>query len=105
FVDTVYVDHGADAADLEIMRRAQKGDLVVTQDYGLASLLLGKGCIIIHQKGFLYSDKNIERLLATRHASAMARRAGQRTKGPKAFTNEDREKFRQKLEKVIQTNV
>ena len=105
FVDTVYVDHGADAADLEIMRRAQKGDLVVTQDYGLASLLLGKGCIIIHQKGFLYSDKNIERLLATRHASAMARRAGQRTKGPKAFNNEDREKFRQKLEKVIQTNV
>jgi len=105
FVDTVYVDHGADAADLEIMRRAQKSDIVITQDYGLASLLLGKGCLVLHQKGFLYTEKNIERLLATRHASAMARRAGKRTKGPKAFTNENREKFRQALIKIIQSNV
>src|SRR5690606_34522959 len=58
FVETVYVDQGRDVADLEIMKRAQKDDIVVTQDYGLASLVLGKGCLVIHHKGFLYTNKN-----------------------------------------------
>lgn len=105
FVETVYVDHGADSADMEIMRRAQRNDIVITQDYGLASLLLGKGCHVIHHKGFLYTNKNIERLLATRHLSAKARRAGKRTKGPKPFTDEEREKFQQLLLKVVQSNI
>jgi uncharacterized protein YaiI (UPF0178 family) len=100
-VDVVYVDKGADMADFEIMKLAKKGDLIITQDYGLASLALGKGCHIMHHKGFMYTKHNIDRLLANRHAGQMARRAGQRTKGPKAFTGEDRENFAQFLKEML----
>lgn len=105
FVETVYVDQGRDMADLEILKRAVKNDIVITQDYGLASLLLPKGCIVLHHKGFLFSEKNIDRLLSTRHASAKARRAGQRTKGPKPLTEEDKIKFSQLLIKMIEKHL
>ncbi|MCH1624190.1 YaiI/YqxD family protein [Fredinandcohnia quinoae] len=100
-VETIYVDSGADAADYRIMKLANKGDLIVTQDYGLASLGLAKGCIVMHHKGFLYTNDNIDELLQTRYISAMERKGGKRTKGPKAFTDEDREKFRQLFRKTI----
>lgn len=94
FVEVKYVDKGADMADFEIVRLAEAGDLIITQDYGLASLLLPKGCHVMHHKGFMYSKHNMDRLLESRYQGQMARRAGIRTKGPKAFTKEDREKFR-----------
>ena len=92
-VSVQYVDKGAEMADFKIMSLVDQGDIIITQDYGLASMLLGKGCYVMHHKGFLYTEHNIDRLLSSRHASAQARRAGYRTKGPKAFTDEDREKF------------
>src|SRR5699024_11213707 len=55
-VETVFVEAGADAADFRIVQLAKQGDVVVTQDYGLASLLLPKGCKVIHHKGFEYSN-------------------------------------------------
>lgn len=100
-VDVLYVDAEREATDMAITERAKKGDVVITQDYGLASLCLTKGCLVLHHKGFIYSDKNIERLLALRHEHAKLRRAGKRTKGPRAFTKEDREKFKQVLSTVI----
>ncbi|GGC98610.1 YaiI/YqxD family protein [Pontibacillus salipaludis] len=100
-VDTVYVDTGAEAADYRIMQLAQAGDLIVTQDYGLASLALTKGCIVLHHSGFAYTHDNIDRLLITRHASAQARKSGKRTKGPKALTSKDREAFRELLVQYI----
>ena len=93
-MDAVYVDNGAEAADYRIMRLIKKDDVLVTQDYGLASLALAKGAIVLHQTGFRYSTENIDQLLQSRYLSAMQRKSGKRTKGPKAFTNEDREKFR-----------
>ncbi|RDW21148.1 YaiI/YqxD family protein [Oceanobacillus arenosus] len=93
-VETVYVDTGAEAADYRIMKLASKGDIIVTQDYGLASLGLAKGCTVLHHKGFTYTNDNIDQLLQTRYLSAMARKSGKRTKGPKPFTDEDRMKFR-----------
>ncbi len=100
-VETIYVDSGADAADYRIMKLAEKGDIMVTQDYGLASLGLAKGCIVLHHKGFIYTNENIDQLLQTRYFSAMARKGGKRTKGPKPFTAEDREQFRSLFIKVI----
>lgn len=100
-VKTVYVDTGAEAADYKIMQMAQKDDIIITQDYGLASLGLAKGCQVIHHKGFAYTSENIDQLLDTRYLSAMARKGGQRTKGPKAFTQEDRTKFEKLLRKVV----
>src|SRR5699024_3990267 len=78
FVETVYVDKGADAADYKIMQMATQGDLIITQDYGLASLALAKGCLAMHNKGFSYHHDNIDMLLHSRHESALARRSGDR---------------------------
>ncbi|MBS4172846.1 YaiI/YqxD family protein [Bacillus sp. FJAT-49736] len=100
-VETIYVDTGVDAADYRIMKLAEKGDIIITQDYGLASLALSKGCTVLHHKGFLYTNENIDQLLQTRYISAMERKSGKRTKGPKAFTNEDREKFRSLFRRII----
>ncbi|WP_102027393.1 YaiI/YqxD family protein [Salirhabdus sp. Marseille-P4669] len=101
-VETVYVDAGADSADYRILQLANKGDLVVTQDYGLASLALGKGCIALHHKGFAYTPKNMDDLLLSRHLSAKARKSGVKTKGPKPLTNEDRNKFRHLLVQTLE---
>lgn len=100
-VETIYVDPGADVADYKIVGLVDKGDIVITQDYGLASLCLNKGCTVLHHKGFLFTENNIDRLLQSRHTSAMARRAGQRTKGPRPFTEEDRENFSKQLKNII----
>lgn len=100
-VETIYVDKGADVADYRIMKLAQKGDIIITQDYGLASLCLGKGCTVLHHKGFTYTHKNIDHLLTTRHESAKARRSGFKTKGPRAYTKEDEEKFKDVLIQTI----
>lgn len=100
-VETIYVDSGADAADYRIMKLAGVGDIIVTQDYGLASLGLAKGCTVLHHMGFTYTNENIDQLLQTRYLSAMARKGGKRTKGPKPFTAEDREQFRSLFKEVI----
>ncbi|QQK76846.1 YaiI/YqxD family protein [Salicibibacter cibarius] len=100
-VETVYVDTGADAADYRIMQLADTHDLIVTQDYGLAALGLAKNCTVLHHNGFVYSNENIEQLLSSRHAQAKIRRSGQKTKGPKLFTDEDRERFRATLEEAL----
>ena len=100
-VETIYVDSGAEAADYRIMGLAKKGDLLVTQDYGLASLALARGCIVLHHKGYRYTNENIDELLQSRYLSAMARKSGKRTKGPKPFTEEDREKFRELFKMTI----
>jgi uncharacterized protein YaiI (UPF0178 family) len=103
-VQIIYVDSGAEAADYRIMKLAKSGDIIVTQDYGLASLGLAKGCVVLHHKGFSYTNENIDQLLQTRYLSAMARKSGKRTKGPKPFTAEDREQFRRLFEQVISHN-
>lgn len=101
-VETVYVDETKEAADFEIFRQVNKGDLVITQDYGLASLCLNKGCIVLHHRGFLYTERNIDRLLARRHFQQKRRLAGEKTRGPRKFTEEDRLHFIQSLQKVIE---
>ncbi|UOQ92225.1 YaiI/YqxD family protein [Halobacillus shinanisalinarum] len=100
-VETIYVDSDPEAADYRIMKLAKMGDIIITQDYGLASLGLAKGCTVLHHKGFSYTQENIDQLLQTRYLSAMARKSGKRTKGPKPFTLEDKENFRGVFKKAI----
>ncbi|MEY8431365.1 YaiI/YqxD family protein [Lachnospiraceae bacterium 48-42] len=66
---------GADAVDFALVGPCQKGDLVVTQDYGVAAMILGKGAYGIHQSGKWYTDKNIDRMLMERHISKKVRRS------------------------------
>lgn len=100
-VETVYVDTGAEAADYRIIKLIKKGDILVTQDYGLASLGLGKGCIVLHHTGYVYTSENIDQLLQSRYLSAMVRKSGKRTKGPKPFTDENRKEFRQRFKEIL----
>ena len=92
-VKAMYVDAGPDAADYRIVQLAEAGDIIVTQDYGLASLLLPKDCIVLHHTGFEYNKMNMDYMLETRHMSSVIRRGGGRTKGPKALSQEDKQKF------------
>lgn len=101
-VEIIYVDTGRDAADYRIVQLCKKGDIVVTQDYGLASICLAKGCIVLHHKGFLYTNENIDQLLQSRYVNAKARKAGHRTKGPKAMTEGDRIQFKNLLREILQ---
>ena len=79
--ECITVDKGADSADFVIANRAEKGDVVVTQDYGLASMCLSKGSFPIRQDGILYTNDNIDVLLAARYEVKKAIRGGKRVKG------------------------
>lgn len=82
-VATIIVDKGADSADFAIVNRVASGDLVITQDYGLASMCLARGAVVLHQDGWEYTPDNIDALLLSRHESRKHRASGGRTKGPK----------------------
>ena len=100
-VTNVQVDASDQSADLYIANRIAGGDVLITGDYGLATIGLAKGARVLSPRGMLYTDDNIDRLLEERHYSAKRRRAGGRTKGPKPFTAEDRNRFQQVLTKVL----
>lgn len=103
FVKTVTVDQGADSADLAIANRTQAGDICITQDYGLASLLLAKNATVLHHNGFFYTQENIDRMLFERHLSREMRRQKKSRGGHiRKRTKEDDEKFLSALEKAIE---
>ena len=100
-VKIVYVDDGPDAVDYKIVELASNNDIVITQDYGLASLLIDKVHTVMHHKGNIYHSNNIQSLLNQRYLNAQIRRRGGRHKGPPPFTTEDRLKYRRHIMKRI----
>lgn len=96
---------GADAVDFALVNRCKRGDIVVTQDYGVAAMALGKGAHPIHQSGMWFTDQNIDALLAERHMHKKARmsNAKHHLKGPRKRTQEDDARFSESLERLIQT--
>ena len=76
-----------------IIQLVTTSDIVITQDYGLASLLLKKARIIMHHKGFIYNENNIDILLQQRYNNAQIRKQGGRHKGPSPFSKADRQHF------------
>ena len=97
----ITVDKAADSVDFALMELLTKDDVVVTQDYGLAAMTLGKGAKVIHHSGMIYTSDNIEKLLMERHVSGKIRRAGGRTKGPAKRTKEDDRRFEAAFEKLL----
>ena len=97
----VYVDADKEAADLYIVNSVKKGDIVVTADIGLAGTLLPKNVYFLSPTGKEHTEENIFMLLDMRYQSAKLRRQGKHTKGPKAFTKEDRACFTNKLMKTL----
>ncbi|WP_414076878.1 YaiI/YqxD family protein [Staphylococcus aureus] len=100
-VSTLYVDDGPDAVDYKIVQLSTKDDIVITQDYGLASLLVDKVLIVMHHNGKIYNSKNIQQLLDKRYMNAQIRKQGGLHKGPPPFTKQDQKVFEQSLLKVI----
>ncbi|MEL7568909.1 MAG: DUF188 domain-containing protein, partial [Dehalobacterium sp.] len=82
--------------------RIEGGDIVVTQDFGLGALALGKGGKALSPRGLIFTGENINGLLMQRHISAKVRRSGGRTKGPSSFSREDRNNFLKSLLKLLE---
>lgn len=101
---------GADAVDFALINLLKAGDVVVTQDYGVAALALGKKAHAIHQSGKIFSDDNIEGLLMDRHLAKKARmgKGKHHLKGPKKRTEEDdlhfERAFRSLITSILETN-
>jgi uncharacterized protein YaiI (UPF0178 family) len=96
-----YVDSGFQSVDMKVANEAKTKDIVITQDFGVAAMVLAKGAYAIGPKGHVYDDSNIDKLLFERHMSSKARRGGGKTTGPKKRTNEDDEKLYNNLIKLI----
>ena len=102
---TLVFDKGADSVDYAIANRVHKNDLVITQDYGLASMCLSRGCRVLHQDGWEYTCDNIDALLLVRHESRKHRASGGRFKGPKKRSTQQDHAFESALHALLQTSV
>ena len=107
YSEVIVVGAGADAADYKLISICHRGDIVVSQDYGVAAMALGKGAFAIHQSGKWYTNDNIDQMLMERHLNKKARRSSHKNhiKGPKKRTEEDDERFAQSFEKMIRMAV
>ena len=99
---TLTFDKGSDSVDFALANRVQPGDLVITQDYGLASMCLARGARVLHQDGWEYTRWNIDALLLQRHEARKFRASGGRTKGPKKRISEQDRALSSALESLIQ---
>lgn len=98
---TVMVSKGSDSADLALVNMIQKGDVVVTQDYGLAAMCLARGAIPVSQNGMIYTNDNIDALLMQRHTAKKIRMAGGRLKGPPKRTPDQDKAFEKTLKELL----
>ena len=103
YSEVVIVGAGADAVDYKLISICHKGDIVVSQYYGVAAMALGKGAYAIHQSGKWYTNDNIDQMLMERHLNKKARRSFHKNhiKGSKKRTEEDDERFAQSFEKMV----
>lgn len=101
--ETIVVSQGADSVDFRLVNMIQKGDIVVTQDYGLAAMCLGKSAIAIHQDGKQYTNDNIGGLLEFRAIGKKIRRSGGRTKGLPKRTEQQNIDFEKALYDILKS--
>lgn len=105
YSETIVVDKQSDSSDFAIINRLSPGDIVVTQDYGLASLVLLKGAFAINQNGLVYTNENIDMLLFQRHVNKKARSIGAKGSTIRKRTNEDNESFEKKFNNLVLTAI
>lgn len=100
-INTIIVEKGMDSVDFSLVNKVKKGDIVITQDYGLAAMCLAKNAVPINQNGFVYTNENIDDMLFKRHISKAIRRAGGKTPNMKKRKFSDDEKFKKCLLEII----
>ena len=98
-----HISSGTDAVDIALMNLCRRGDVVLTQDYGVAAMALGRGAYAIHHTGKRYTDDNIDLMLMERHMAKKARRASGKhhLRGPAKFTQDDRSRFREAFSALL----
>ena len=104
-VRTITVSKGADSVDFALVNLVAQGDLVVTQDYGLAAMCLSRGAVPIHQDGMIYTNDNIDSLLFFRAAAKKIRNAGGRLKGPAKRTRDQDRAFEAALRSILEARL
>ena len=107
YSNIIIIGAGADAVDIALINNCHKGDIVITQDYGVAALALGKGAFAIHQSGKIFTENNIDSLLMQRYVCKKQRMSSSKhhIKGPKKRTKEDDINFEINFEKLILKNI
>jgi len=98
----IIVEKAKESVDIALINRVKSGDIVITQDYGLAAMALAKSAYVLNQNGLQFTNGNIDQLLMERHIAQKIRRSGKRTKGPSKRTKEDDERFAGALCRVIE---
>lgn len=101
YAKVITVDKASDSVDIALANSLDRGDIAVTQDYGVAALALGKGAVCINQNGLVYTNENIDMLLFERHIGKKIRRSGRYHGGAKKRTVENDENFAAEFEKLI----
>jgi len=104
FVTSVQVGAGFDVADNEIVRRSERGDLVITSDIPLADEAISKGCLALSPRGELFTKDNIKARLSIRDFLETMRSSGIQTDGPAALNARDKQAFGNELDKWLQRN-
>ena len=98
---TITVSKGSDSVDFVLVNMVQAGDIVVTQDYGLAAMCLARCAVPISQNGMVYTNDNIDALLNERHSAKKIRMAGGRLKGNSKRTQEQNIAFEENLKELL----
>ena len=104
YAEVVTVSQGADSVDIYLINMVKNGDIVITQDYGVAAMALGKGAYAIGNSGLIYTNENIERLLFERFLGKKQRNSPKRKAHFKSIakrTAEDDENFEKALREII----
>ena len=103
YSEVMIVGAGADAVDFKLISLCRQGDIVVTQDYGVAAMALSKKVHAIHQSGKWYTDENIDQMLMERHLAKKVRRGSSKNhlKGPRKRTAEDDQRFEESFERLL----
>lgn len=100
YSEIVQVSKAPDAVDIALINRTSRGDIVVTQDYGVATMVLGKKAYAINQNGRIYTNDNIDLLMFERHIAKKQRRCGVRTSSIRKRSREDDEHFEYTFRKL-----
>lgn len=102
---TLTFSKGADSVDFALVNLLEPGDIVVTQDYGLAAMCLARGGLALSQDGMEYTGDNIDALLLARHTARKIRASGGRLRGPGKRTASQDQAFAQALSSLLQRRV
>lgn len=100
-IEIISCEIGKDSVDQKILSCIESQDILITQDYGLASLALMKNALVLHVSGKRITEHNINNLLEYRYIGHVSRKSGKHTKGPKKRTKKDEMFFLRELEKLF----